>query len=475
MIYWWRRSLAAQFIGFVLVTLIVSQALSFFISRNERERALYAASKSEFYTRATSLTRLMGSVPASLQQEALEASETAHSRFWISDSEPVDPDAWRKQAADELARPLANFVDFPQHAGFNVSSAIDDATRDVIASANAGQPWATPSEATWNLPQAARFMPLGGNDGVGFGLAVQLGDSTWLNTAYYTDSSAPWWNSQTLYSLAAAATFLSVIGIFAANRIARPLKRLAASAEAIGRGENVPSLPEEGTDDIRQTTAAFNRMQARLFRFIEDRTRMLAAIGHDLRTPLTSLRLRAEFVTDPDIQQRMLETINEIQTMTEATIAFARGEAAAEETRTVDLNALVGSLCDDLAEMHQPVVYCDGEKSTYRCRPDSLRRAIRNIIENAVRYGGEARVHLHDGDQSIDVVVEDNGTGIPEEMHEKVFAPFFRLEASRNRETGGVGLGLAIARTIVRRHGGDIVFSHGNPGFSVTVSLPKKP
>lgn len=472
MISWWRRSLAAQFIGFVLVTLIVSQALSFFISRNEREQALYAASKSEFFTRATSITRLMGSVPAGLRREALQASEATNSRFWMSESEPADPDAWRKQAADELARPLANFVDFAQHPGFDVAPAIDAATRDAIASANTGEPWATPSEATWSLSQPARFTPLG--DSSGFGLAIRLDDGAWLNSAYYNASSTSWWNSQTLYSLAAAAAVLSVIGIFAANRIARPLRRLAASAEAIGRGENVPPLPEEGTDDIRQTTAAFNRMQARLFRFIEDRTRMLAAIGHDLRTPLTSLRLRTEFVTDPDIQQRMLATIDEIQTMTEATIAFARGEATAEETRTVDLNALVGSLCDDLAEMEQPVVYRDGEKLTYRCRPDSLRRAIRNVIENAVRYGGEARVHLHHSGPSIDIVVEDKGPGIPDEMHEKVFAPFFRLEASRNRETGGVGLGLAIARTIVRHHGGDIVFSRGDPGFRVTLSLPRK-
>lgn len=472
MIYWWRRSLAAQFIGFVLVTLVVSQALSFFISRNEREQALYAASKSEFYTRTTSLTRLMASIPTGLRQEALEASETANSRFWISDSEPTDPDLWRKRAADELARPLANFVDFPQHPGFDVSSGIGDAARNRIVSTDAGEPWLTPSETTWSLPQAARYTPLGDRDG--FGLAVRLDEGRWLNSAYYNGSSMSWWNLHTLSSLAIAAVLLSAIAIFAANRIARPLRRLAASAEALGRGENVPPLPEEGTDDIRQTTAAFNRMQARLFRFIEDRTRMLAAIGHDLRTPLTSLRLRTEFVADHDVQQKMLATIDEIQTMTEATIAFARGEATVEETRTVDLNALVGSLCDDLAEMQQPVVYRDREKTTYRCRPDSLRRAIRNIIENAVRYGGEARVDLHHDNHSINIVVEDNGPGIPDSVHEKVFAPFYRLEASRNRETGGVGLGLAIARTIVRHHGGDIMLSNGNPSFRVLISLPKK-
>ncbi|KAB2703268.1 ATP-binding protein [Brucella lupini] len=472
MIYWWRRSLAAQFIGFVLVTLVVSQALFFFISRAEREQALYAASKSEFYTRATSITRLIGSLPAGLRKEALEASETTYSRFWISNSEPVDADAWRRRAGDELARPLANLVDFHQHPGFDVPAAIDNATRNAMVAANAGEPWATPSAMTWNLPQAAKYTALGGTSG--FGLAVRLDDGTFLNTAYYNSSPTSWWNPQTLASLAVAATLLCVIGIFAANRIARPLRRLTASAEALGRGENVPPLPEEGTDDIRQTTAAFNRMQSRLFRFIEDRTRMLAAIGHDLRTPLTSLRLRTEFVTDPDVQQRMLATIDEIQTMTEATIAFARGEATIEETRTVDLNALVGSLCDDLADMEQPVTYQDGEKSTYRCRPDSLRRAIRNIIENAVRYGSEARVQLRHHAQSVDIIVEDDGPGIPEAMHEKVFAPFYRLEASRNRETGGVGLGLAIARTIVRHHGGDIVLENGNPHFKVVISLPRK-
>ena len=470
---WWRRSLAAQFIAFVLGTLILSQALAFFVSRDEQHRALFGASKSEFYTRTSSITRLLTSLPAELRPETLHASETAYSRFWVSENDPANADAWRKQAAGELARPLANLIDFPQHSSPNGSLNQDEASQDAFIAANAGEPWITPTEATWDLPQSARFTYLGGRNG--FGLAVRLHDGTWLNSAYYKISTTSWWNSQTLFVLALAAVLLSLIGIIAANRIARPLRRLAASAEAIGRGENVPPLPEEGTDDIRQTTTAFNRMQTRLFRFVEDRTRMLAAIGHDLRTPLTSLRLRAEFVADPDVQQKMLETIDEIQAMTEATIAFARGEATVEDTRAVDLNALVGSLCDDLSEMNQPVTYADGGKLTYRCRPASLRRAIRNIIENAVRYGGDARVCLHHGAQSIDIVVEDNGPGIPDSLHEQVFAPFYRLEESRNRETGGVGLGLAIARTIIRHHGGDIVLSQGKPGLKVTVSVPAKP
>ena len=266
---------------------------------------------------------------------------------------------------------------------------------------------------------------------------------------------------------------LSVFGIIIARGMARPMRRLAVAAEALGRGEAVAPLPEAGPDDIRQTAEAFNRMQERLQRFVEDRTRMLAAIGHDLRTPITSLRLRAEFVADEETREKMLATMDEMQRMTEATLAFAREEATAEDTRTVDLSALVESLCDDLAELGQDVTFLDGPKIGYRCRPDALRRAVRNLVENAVRYGERARVSVARADDAIEIMVEDDGPGIPDGAVERVFAPFFRLENSRNRETGGVGLGLSIARTIVRHHGGDIVLANQTKGLRATISLPR--
>jgi signal transduction histidine kinase len=213
-------------------------------------------------------------------------------------------------------------------------------------------------------------------------------------------------------------------------------------------------------------------MQERLERFVQDRTRMLAAISHDLRTPLTSLRLRAEFVADPDVEETMLKTIGEIQTMTEAALAFVREEATAEATRAVDLSALVESLCDDLAELGHNVTFIDGAAINYRCRPDALRRAIRNLVENAIRYGERARVRVSLTADSIDIIVEDDGPGIPDEAMEQVFAPFYRLEDSRNPETGGVGLGLSIARAIARHHGGDVVLSNRARGLHATISLP---
>jgi signal transduction histidine kinase len=251
------------------------------------------------------------------------------------------------------------------------------------------------------------------------------------------------------------------------------MRRLAVAAEALGRGENVPPLPERGPDDIRQTSEAFNLMQARLQRFVEDRTRMLAAIGHDLRTPLTSLRLRAEFVSDDETREKMLSTLDELRHMTEATLVFSRDQAIEEQTRNVDLTALIDSLCEDLAEIGHDVSFAGAPKTSYRCRADSLKRALRNLIENAVRYGERARVSLLESPSVISIVIEDDGPGIPDGEVESVFAPFFRLEDSRNRETGGIGLGLSIARDIVRHHGGDISLVNTERGLRATIVLPQ--
>ena len=472
MIYWWRRSLAAQFIGFTLLALVVSQALTFVISWDERTKALHAAMKSEFFSRCASVTRLMESVPEPLREQALLASETSYSRFWLSTEEPTDANAWRARAATELTRPIENFIDLAGKYGFRSNPKAGSLMSKDATAADAAIKWTTPPPVLWSSPQPAKFVYFG--DRNGYGLVIKLGNGVWLNTAFYKADIDQWWSVKSLTSLATTALILSLIGVFIASRIARPLRRLAVSAEALGRGENLPPLPETGPDDIRRTAEAFNKMQERLHRFVDDRTRMLAAIGHDLRTPLTSLRLRAEFVKDVDIQQKMLSTIDELQGMTEAAISFARGESTAEETRAIELEALVGSICDDLADLGLPVEYIEGPKTTYRCRPDGLRRAVRNLAENAARYGGHAKVYIRHSTATIDIVVEDNGPGIPEAMREKVFAPFFRLEVSRSRDTGGIGLGLSIARAIARQHGGDIQLTPNDPGLKAVISLPQE-
>jgi signal transduction histidine kinase len=215
-------------------------------------------------------------------------------------------------------------------------------------------------------------------------------------------------------------------------------------------------------------------MYERLQRFVQDRTKMLAAISHDLRSPITSLRLQVELMKDREARGKMLETLEDMQRMTEATLAFARDEASTEESRSVDLSALIDSLCQDLGDMGMEVKFESIEKTPYICRPSGLKRAIRNVIENAVTYGGRARVTLQQDDTEFRIDIQDDGPGIPEQDFERVFQPFVRLEESRNKQTGGIGLGMAIARSIVRNHGGDISLANTpGGGLTVTIHLPE--
>ena len=210
-------------------------------------------------------------------------------------------------------------------------------------------------------------------------------------------------------------------------------------------------------------------------RSVLDRTRMLAAVGHDLRTPITTMRLRAEFIEDDETRGRMLASLDEIQHMAEAALAYAREEAVVEPTRTVDLNALVGTVCADQADMRRDVAYHEFGRLPYRCRPHTLTRAVRNLVENAVVHGRSARVSMNGPDEEVWITIEDEGPGIPDRDMGRVFQPFVRLDESRGQETGGIGLGLAIARSIVRGHGGDIILqnrAHG--GLTATIQLPRR-
>ena len=224
---------------------------------------------------------------------------------------------------------------------------------------------------------------------------------------------------------------------------------------------------------MQETIRAFNDMQERLSRFVLDRTKMLAALGHDLRTPITTLRLRAEFIEEDEVRQKILQTLDEMLEMAEATLSFAREEAAQEKTRLVDVGALISTVCADLADTGFPVECADTGSFTIRCRPSGLKRALRNILENAMAYGRRARVFVEHRRGDVAIMVDDDGPGIPKGDMERVFGPFVRLENSRNMDTGGVGLGLAIARSIVRSHGGDIALQNrAEGGLRVTITLP---
>lgn len=274
--------------------------------------------------------------------------------------------------------------------------------------------------------------------------------------------------------LAAAMT------IWAVRRLTAPVRTLAAAAEALGRDVNAPPLPEDGPSEIAAAASAFNTMAGRIRRFVDDRTLLLTAIGHDLRTPITRMRLRAEFMEDDDQRAKMLRDLDEMEAMVSATIAFGRIASPNEPVSPIDLAELLRTVLDEASnsapELAEKLSYDGPDHLTVRVRPQAFKRALTNLVGNAIKYGDAAYVRLSPAIRpasSLRIEILDDGPGIPQEAMERVMQPFQRLETSRNRETGGVGLGLPIARDITRAHGGDLTIANRPEGGArVTLTLP---
>ena len=304
-------------------------------------------------------------------------------------------------------------------------------------------------------------------------VSLQMSDKSWLNFAAPAFPVQPFGSSPYLLSIVLATATVLALSAWAVRRATAPLALFARAAERLGTDVDAPALAEDGPREVRRAAAAFNEMQRRLGRFIRDRTQMLAAVSHDLRTPITRLRLRAEFVEDVEQRKKMLTDLEQMESMISATLAFARDDAAEEPRKPFDLGVLLQDLCEDAAEAGHVATYEGVPHFAYGGRPMSLKRAFANLIDNAIKYGGRAKVVLVAAGDSIAVVVEDEGPGIAEGELEKVFAPFYRVDPSRSRESGGTGLGLAVVRSVVHGHGGDVTLTNREEGgLRVTVTLP---
>ncbi|SHE56068.1 Signal transduction histidine kinase [Microbulbifer donghaiensis] len=263
--------------------------------------------------------------------------------------------------------------------------------------------------------------------------------------------------------------FSGLIALLLAGYLIRktvaPLGQLAKAADSIGTNIDTPPLPENGPAEVAAAARAFNRMQQRLARLVHGQTEMLAAISHDLRSAVTRLQLRAELLQDRQEREGLQRVVDDMKTMIQSVLDFARGLDPSETPRRIDLSALAESLCDDLKEEGYPVQFrSGGADCVTECRPVALRRSLHNIIDNAIKYGSEAKVSVEGTAESIRIVVEDCGPGIPMHELEAVLQPFYRLEKSRNSKTGGVGLGLSIAGNTVQAHGGELSLENINGG-----------
>lgn len=457
MMRWPFDSLRVQLVVLVVAALAAAQVISLWLFVDERSLAIRAAFGFEAAGRAANVARLIEEAPQELHASILRAANSPLVRFEMSDD------------------PIVTHTDHSD--GDQVETRIrallgDTYSRDIRVELHQieGQILPLP-HLSQEMAEMHVAMMHGELSAVEMNLSIAISGGQWLNVGTrFERPPLQWPLFSTLTFAVTAALLLIVVFWFLLTRLTGPLRRLVRAADDLGRGEDVADLPMSGPKEVRDLTTAFNRMQDRLTRFVADRTRLLAALGHDLRSPLTAMRVRAEMVDEAETRDGLVTSIEEMQSMVDATLTFARGLTGSEEAAEINVGEFIGSLRTDMVEEFE----LDGSTDVRsRIRPNAFRRALRNIIENAIRYGDTACVSYAVRQSDLLIFVDDNGPGIPAAELERVFDPFYRLEESRSLDTGGHGLGLSIARTIIRAHGGDISLANlDEGGVRATIVIP---
>jgi len=283
------------------------------------------------------------------------------------------------------------------------------------------------------------------------------------------------WPLRLLLSLTVLLAAVFAVTLFAVRWVTRPLKTLADAAQSLGEDINRPPLDESGPLEVGRAARAFNTMQQKLVKFISERTQIFAAMSHDLKTPITRLRLRAEMLDDPALREKFEKDLQEMEVMVGAALDFMRGLDHREPVQPIDVMALLESLQADAREVGGDVRIEGATRAPYRGHAQTLKRCLSNLIDNAVSYGKSATIVVEDAAEQLRICVRDEGPGIPDAELERVFEPFHRLEASRSRDTGGTGLGLTIARSIAQAHGGELVLKNRSAGgLEAVLTLPRR-
>ena len=450
------QSLGGQLLAMLLLALAVTQGLGLLLFTDERNRAVRAALGLEAAGRAANVVLLLDDAPTDLRPSILRAADSPLVRFEVG----PEPEAPHDSAeADWVLGQIRQILGEPE--------------REIRADVHALP--VAPMPIPDGMPAAMRpihdAMMAGRTEPVVLTLSIRLVGGDWLNVRTMFHRPGLQLSPQALLPLLLMAMAVVLVAWWTARRVVGPMRALAIGAERLGRGLDAAALPMTGPSEVRDTTQAFNRMKDRLTRFVNERTHMLAALSHDLRSPLTAMRLRIEMLDESEDSIRLKALVEEMQAMVEATLEFARGVAKTEPAVTVDLAVLLGDLVSDVGV--DRATLAPSQPLPAAIRPQALNRALRNLIDNAIRYGGTANVKLMQEPGMAVISIADKGPGLPDDQLEAVFEPFVRLEGSRNRDTGGVGLGLAIARTIVQAHGGSVILRNlPRGGLEAVVRLP---
>ncbi|MFG1351674.1 ATP-binding protein [Xanthobacter autotrophicus] len=453
----WPRSLAGRLVLLLVATLAIAQLLLITVLQTQNDSVIVGIVRGQALSQTVTLVRLIETMEPEDVDRLTSAFGSRGLCAWVSPKPPTPRTMTRAEES------LANLLSRRLHG---VAPGRPEVHIDTDGTFDRNCPERPGDEPPWREASTQGQRP-------GYGavaLSVPLSDQRWLHLKALV-SLPGIWNRATLLSFLISSLAVSFVTVACVRLQTRSLRSLADASERLGRGERVTALDLRGPAEVAAATLAFNTMQQRLSQFMHDRMRLLAAISHDLRTPLTTLRLKAEFVDDQEVRADIVATIDELVAICEATLAFTRAEAISEDTQTVDLDALCADVVEEFASVGADAQMTPGSPFRLPCRPVALRRALRNLLDNAVRYGHSARVSvLEPGPGTVTIRVEDAGTGLAEDLIEEAFKPFVRLEPSRSTETGGMGLGLAIARSIVKAHGGELTLAN-RPGGGLKAEM----
>ena len=444
----WPRSLFGRLVLVLVVGLIVAQIAATFLSLHERDQALVTFSDQQFVQRDVDTVRLMESLPVADRDQVVRILTGPRLTVTLTPQVDAPPGALPPDgdAANFQAR-LRQQLPGHRVRGYMLHVPVPRASRT----------------APFEVGYRTRSITL-----------VQLADGNWLRMDYLRPLQLAGWPYPLLADIAVLLIAIILLSLIAVRWVTRPLSSLSHAASELGRDIRRPPLPETGPTEVRHAARAFNDMQTKLVRYIEDRTRLLTAISHDLKTPITRLRLRAELLEDEKLKVKFIHDLHDMEHMTNATLDFLRGLDVTEAPQPLDLTALLESVQSDAEETGQTVTLSGRVHGAFAGRPQALRRCVENLVSNAVRYGQRAEISVQDDGHSVTIRVRDAGPGIPKEQLEKVFEPYYRLDDSRSREHGGNGLGLGIARNIAALHGGSLTLhNHSEGGLEVVLKLPR--
>jgi len=465
------RSLFGRLVLVLLGGLILAQLATAYINVAERDQLLYRAGGMRLAQQISDIVKLLDSLPAAERRRVVA----------VFNAPPLAVSLDRPRI--ETGKASAE-TDFQQSMFTTVLRyALGDDTE-----VNVVRPEGAP-ESFRPVPRAGPpEMPMMQGRGWGRGMSgpapanafftvqVALRDGTWVTFDSYLSPQTAGMPLRLALTLLILLGTVIVLSLVAVRWVTGPLSALATAAEKLGEDINRPPLPETGPIEAQRAAKAFNTMQRRLSRFIADRTRIFTAMSHDLKTPITRLRLRAEMLEDEALRAKFAKDLQEMEAMVTQTLDFMRDASTQEAVQRVDAMALLESLQTDYQDTGSRVEIEGSIGRPYTGRPLALRRCLTNLVDNAIRYGGRATIKVEDAADRLTIRILDDGPGIPEQELEQAFEPFFRSEASRSRETGGTGLGLGIARNIARAHGGDLVLrNRPESGLEAILSLPRIP